>query len=156
MVPEGRGLFADMSVLDNLRMGTCSRCPSRREQRRRLEEICVLFPVLQERLHGKAGTLSGGQQQMLAVGRALMADPRVLLLDEPSTGLAPLLVADIFRKLRLLKQRGMTIILAEQHVREALRTADRAYVIENGRIVLDGPSAELMDSPDVKKAYLGL
>ena len=114
-----------------------------------------LFPRLRERLDGRAGNLSGGEQQMLAIGRALMGRPRLLLLDEPSMGLAPLLVQEIFHTLRQLNGRGLTIFLVEQNVRQALKIADRAYVMENGKIVLSGPSAELFDNPKVIEAYLG-
>ncbi len=156
LVPEGRGLFPGMSVLDNLRMGGYAKRFSRVELNRRVEASAALFPALQERLAQKAGTLSGGQQQMLAIARALVGEPQVLLLDEPSTGLAPRLVAEIFGTLVKLKAAGLPIILAEQHVREALELADRGYVMANGRIVAEGTSAELLASGEIQKAYLGM
>lgn len=154
-VPEGRGLFPGMSVLDNLRMGGYPRKLRGAKLAGAISRTFELFPALSERLTDKAGNLSGGQQQMLAIAKALVSSPDILLLDEPSTGLAPLLVAEVFEKIEQLKQAGMTILLAEQNVQQALEVADRAYVLENGRIVLDGPAAEVMQSEDVKKAYLG-
>ncbi len=158
LVPEGRLLFPPMSVLDNLRLGAYLRY-RRREQRvliaEDLERVMALFPVLQERAVQPAGTLSGGEQQMLAIGRALMARPRLLLLDEPSMGLAPFLVRLILDTLVQLKQEGMTILLIEQNARAALQIADRGYVLENGQIVLEGAAADLLADQDVKRAYLG-
>lgn len=158
LVPEGRLLFPPMSVLDNLRLGAYLRY-RRREQRaliaEDLERVMALFPVLQERATQPAGTLSGGEQQMLAIGRALMARPRLLLLDEPSMGLAPFLVRLILDTLVQLKQEGMTILLIEQNARAALQIADRGYVLENGQIVLEGSAADLLADQDVKRAYLG-
>lgn len=156
LVPEGRGLFPGMSVLENLRMGGYARKLSRRQLTEKLEQQYALFPVLAERRTEKAGNLSGGQQQMLALARALIGTPDILLLDEPSTGLAPLLVAEVFEKIQQLKQAGITILLAEQNVQQALQAADRAYVIENGRIVLSGAASELIASDEVKRAYLGI
>jgi len=156
LVPEGRGLFPGMSVLENLRMGGYARELSRRQLAEKIEQMHTLFPVLAERPSERAGNLSGGQQQMLALARALVGSPDLLLLDEPSTGLAPLLVAEVFEKIAQLKASGLTILVAEQNVQLALQAADRAYVIENGRIVLSGPAAELMESDEVKKAYLGI
>lgn len=158
LVPEGRLLFPPMSVLDNLRLGAYLRY-RRREQRvliaEDLERVMALFPVLQERAAQPAGTLSGGEQQMLAIGRALMARPRLLLLDEPSMGLAPFLVRLILDTLVQLKLEGMTILLIEQNARAALQIADRGYVLENGQIVLEGSAADLLADQDVKRAYLG-
>ena len=156
LVPEGRGLFPGMSVLDNLRMGGYASRLAGRKLSGRIEQAYEMFPVLAERLSDKAGNLSGGQQQMLAIARALVGSPDILLLDEPSTGLAPLLVAEVFEKIQQLKESGMTILLAEQNVQMALETADRAYVIENGKVVFNGPASELMESDEVKRAYLGI
>ena len=156
LVPEGRGLFPAMSVLENLRMGGYARRLSRRQFADKLAQIYTLFPVLAERPQAHAGHLSGGQQQMLALARALVGTPEILLLDEPSTGLAPLLVAEVFEKIAQLKAAGITILLAEQNVQLALRAADRGYVIENGRITLSGPASELMASEEVQRAYLGI
>lgn len=158
LVPEGRLLFAPMSVLDNLRLGAYLRYRRRDQQAsiaEDLERVMALFPVLQERAGQSAGTLSGGEQQMLAIGRALMARPRLLLLDEPSMGLAPFLVRLILDTLVQLKQDGMTILLIEQNARAALQIADRGYVLENGQIVLEGAAADLLADQDVKRAYLG-
>ena len=155
LVPEGRGLFPAMSVIDNLKMGLYGRKCGSGEWKKRLDKMCADFPVLGEKLGQKAGSLSGGQQQTLALARALISDPQVLLLDEPSTGLAPKLVADIFSLILKLKGEGKTIILAEQHVQEALHAADRAYVMKTGKIVLDGPAAQLLESKEIRSAYLG-
>ena len=158
LVPEGRLLFAPMSVLDNLRLGAYLRY-RRRDQHSSiaedLERVMELFPVLRERSGQPAGTLSGGEQQMLAIGRALMARPRLLLLDEPSMGLAPFLVRLILDTLVELKAEGITILLIEQNARAALQIADRGYVLENGQIVLDGAAVDLLADQDVKRAYLG-
>lgn len=156
LVPEGRLLFPPMSVLDNLKLGAYRRY-LRREAgiEEDMEGVLGLFPVLRERSRQQAGTLSGGEQQMLAIGRALMAKPRLLLLDEPSMGLAPFLVRLILDVLVHLKERGMTVLLVEQNARAALQIADRGYVLENGKVVLEGTGADLLADQDVKRAYLG-
>lgn len=155
LVPEGRGLFPGMTVLDNLRMGGYARHLKARQLDRRVEQACAVFPVLSERLSERAGHLSGGQQQMLALARALVGQPKALLLDEPSTGLAPLLVTEVLQKIQQLKSSGLAILLAEQNVQGALRISDRAYVMKTGRVALDGPAAELMKSEEINQAYLG-
>ncbi|MBX3634491.1 MAG: ABC transporter ATP-binding protein [Rubrivivax sp.] len=150
-VPEGRQVFAALSVEDNLLLGAYARGSAAT-----LDEVWTMFPVLRDKRHESAGMLSGGQQQMLAIGRALMADPRLLLLDEPSMGLAPLLVAEIFGHVAALKARGTTTLLVDQNARAALGIADRGYVMETGRIVLEGPAQQLLRDPQVREAYLGL
>jgi len=152
-VPEGRQIFGRLSVAENLRLGAYQRRDGEIEQDR--EWIFSLFPVLKERQGQVAGTLSGGEQQMLAIGRALMSRPRLLLLDEPSLGLAPLVTEMIFDVIKKLQTKGITILLVEQNAYQALELADRAYVLETGRVKLAGPSAELMEDPEIKKAYLG-
>ncbi len=157
-VPEGRLVFSPLSVEDNLRLGAYTR--SRFRQRARiaedLETMFAMFPVLRQRRAQAAGTLSGGEQQMLAIGRALMARPRLLLLDEPGMGLAPLVVKDIFRHIVELRDRlGLTVLLVEQNARSALKIADRGYVLENGRVILQGTADELLANRDVQRAYLG-
>jgi branched-chain amino acid transport system ATP-binding protein len=156
LVPEDRGLFPRMSVLDNLRMGGYAPRCGRRALVQRIEEVERRFPVLRERRQDPAGTLSGGQQQTLALARALIGVPAVLLLDEPSTGLAPRMAAEMFETIRQMRDHGMTILLAEQNVQAALRVADRAYVLQTGKIVLEGPSAKLMETEEIKRAYLGM
>jgi len=153
-VPEGRGIFANLSVLENLKLATWSR-KDRPNLRRDLERVFSLFPRLAERQNQLAGTLSGGEQQMLAVARALMTRGRIMLLDEPSMGLAPVLVREIFQTLREINAAGTTILLVEQNARQALKLAHRGYVLETGRITLAGAAQELMDHPKVKAAYLG-
>ena len=153
-VPEARQVFAPLSVDDNLRLGAFRRHTA--DSPRDLDRIYHLFPALAERRAQTAGNLSGGQQQMLAMGRALMSNPRLLLLDEPSMGLAPVLVDQILDTVVNLRKDGVTILLVEQNVNAALAIADRAYVLETGRIVLAGPSATLADDPRVREAYLGL
>jgi branched-chain amino acid transport system ATP-binding protein len=140
-----------LPVEDNLRLGAFAR-----GSRDALEDVIAMFPALGPKRRTPAGTLSGGQQQMLAIGRALMASPRLLLLDEPSMGLAPRLVAEIFAQIAALKARGTTILLVDQNARAALAIADRGYVMETGRVVLDGPARRLLDDPQVQQAYLGL
>jgi branched-chain amino acid transport system ATP-binding protein len=153
-VPEGRQVFGPLAVEDNLRLGAYTR--PRSDDAGSLESVYAMFPMLRERGRQAAGMLSGGQQQMLAMGRALMARPRLLLLDEPSMGLAPRLVEEVFARIAELKRRKTTIFLVDQNARAALAVADRAYVIETGRIVLSGTGAELLASPQVQTAYLGL
>jgi branched-chain amino acid transport system ATP-binding protein len=153
-VPEGRQVFGPLCVEDNLRLGAYRR--GRRTHERTLERVYALFPALAERRRHAAGTLSGGQQQMLAIGRALMAEPRLLLLDEPSMGLAPRLVAEIFGCVRRLRAADTAVLLVEQNARAALAIADRAYVLETGRIVLAGTGQALAADPGVRAAYLGL
>jgi branched-chain amino acid transport system ATP-binding protein len=150
--PEGRRIFANLTVLENLQMGAW---PRRAEQAANLERVLALFPRLRERLAQPGGTLSGGEQQMLAIGRALMAGPKVLLLDEPSLGLAPLLVRQIFEIVREINAQGITVVLVEQNAHQALRVAKRAYVLETGALALSGDAAELARDPRVRRAYLG-
>jgi branched-chain amino acid transport system ATP-binding protein len=152
--PEGRQVFSGLTVAENLRLGAVQRRDPA-EIDADLERVYTLFPRLKERSTQKAGTLSGGEQQMLAIGRALMARPRLLLLDEPSLGLAPLMVDRIFEVIARLKEEGSTILLVEQNAHMALEVADRAYVMETGRIKLSGPAAELAANADVERAYLG-
>jgi len=154
-VPEGRQVFAPLSVEDNIRLGGFAqrKVPGWIEEE--LERMYDLFPILKEKRHQAAGTLSGGQQQMLAMARALLGKPRLLLLDEPSMGLAPLLVADIFRVVHELNEKGVTILLVEQNAKAALGIANRGYVLETGKVVLTAPAAELLEDEAVQKAYLG-
>jgi branched-chain amino acid transport system ATP-binding protein len=152
-VPEGRAVLKRMSVLDNLRMGAYVRTDS--EIARDIDAVMARFPALAERRHHLAATLSGGEQQMLAIGRALVARPRLLLMDEPSLGLAPRLVTRIFLTLRELREEGKTILLVEQNARQALQVADYAYVMERGRIVLSGTGESLLNTPEVQRTYLG-
>ncbi len=152
--PEGRQVFAPMSVEDNLRLGAYTR-PAR-EARDSLAEVYELFPILRERRSQAAGTLSGGQQQMLALGRAMMSKPKLMLLDEPSMGLAPLVVEEIFRIVKMLKEAGVTILMVEQNARAALAIADHAYVLETGRATIDGVGADLLANDEVRRAYLGM
>lgn len=152
--PEGRKIFGRMTVRENLDMGAFNR-KDREGIRADLEHVLTLFPRLRERLHQDGGTLSGGEQQMLAIGRALMSRPRILLLDEPSMGLAPILVDQIFEIIKNINQEGTTILLVEQNAQVALSIANRGYVLETGSIVLEGPAQELLHSPQVKEAYLG-
>jgi branched-chain amino acid transport system ATP-binding protein len=153
-VPEGRQLFTPLSVDDNLRLGAWSRRSA--DLATDLAEVYAMFPMLTPMRDKPAGALSGGQQQMLAIGRALMAKPRLLLLDEPSMGLAPMLVEQIFATIRDLKRTGMTILLVEQNARAALKAADRAYVLESGRITASGSAVEIEGDPRVREAYLGV
>jgi branched-chain amino acid transport system ATP-binding protein len=153
-VPEGRQLFPEMTVLENLHIGSYSRV-ARPQRDKNLTRVYELFPILEERKNQLAKTLSGGQQQMVAIGRGLMANPKVMIIDEMSLGLSPLIVSDLFRVLHEIKDRGITILLVEQNVWQTLHEADRAYVIETGRIVLSGNALDLMDEEDVKNAYFG-
>ena len=153
-VAEGRATLTTLTVRENLELGAYSR-RDRGDRAADMDHVYSLFPVLKDRAGGLAGNLSGGEQQMLAIGRALMAKPRVLLLDEPSMGLAPIIVQGIFRTLRDINRAGLTIFLIEQNVRQALKIADRAYVIETGHIVLSGTGRELLVNPKVQEAYLG-
>lgn len=153
-VPEGRQIFSELSVVENLKMGAYSR-PRGENPQPDIERIFALFPRLGERKDQKGGSLSGGEQQMLAMGRAMMAHPKLLLLDEPSMGLAPVVVADIFKNIRQLHDEGITIVLIEQNAKMALKNSDRAYVIENGVITLSGAAKELAENEEIRKAYLG-
>lgn len=152
--PEGRKIFARLTVEENLELGAFAR-KDKLGIREDMNRVMDLFPRLRERLHQRGGTLSGGEQQMLAIGRALMSRPRILLLDEPSMGLAPLLVEQIFRIIENINEQGTTILLVEQNAHVALSIANRAYVMETGVIVLEGPAAEVLASPQVREAYLG-
>lgn len=155
-VPEGRRLFASMSVLDNLRLGAFRRKDvSRAAVARDIDRVMQAFPRLRERSRQYAGTLSGGEQQMLAIGRALVAAPKVVLLDEPSMGLAPKLVAEVYSIIKALRAEGRTMLLVEQFANVALGVADLAYVLENGRVVLSGKAAELLSNPRMREAYVG-
>ncbi len=151
-VPEGRRIFANLSVRENLQMGSYLRPETEQEG---MERVFGLFPRLSERLSQRGGTLSGGEQQMLAIGRALMAEPKLLLLDEPSLGLAPLLVQQIFGIIRAINEQGTTVVLVEQNARQALRIAQRAYVLETGALAIEGSAAQLARDPRVREAYLG-
>jgi branched-chain amino acid transport system ATP-binding protein len=155
IVPEGRRLFVQMTVLENLELGSfTARAKPHRAQS--LGQVLALFPALEAKLKSPAGSLSGGQQQMVAIGRALMARPSLLLLDEPSLGLAPLIVQDVFRAVREINATGTSVLLVEQNVAMAMQLAHRAYVMEEGRIVAEGQAEELMARPEIQKAYLGL
>jgi branched-chain amino acid transport system ATP-binding protein len=154
-VPEGRLLFPEMTVMENLEMG-CFSLRARKDFKNSLEEVIRLFPILTERQQQLAGTLSGGEQQMLAIGRGLMARPTVLMLDEPSLGLAPLVVEEIIETIKTIRTRGTAILLVEQNVLHALSISDRAYILENGGVVMEGQGEELLKNEEVKKAYLGL
>ncbi len=153
-IPEGRRLFADMTVRENLLLGGYT--ASRHALDERLARVFAWFPRLEERRGQLAGSLSGGEQQMVAIARGLMAEPSLLMLDEPSLGLAPKLVAQVAEMIRTIRDRGITVLLVKQNARLALELSDRAYVLQTGRITIDGPSAELLNHPDVRTAYLGL
>ena len=154
-VPENRRLFARMTVEDNLRMGAYV-AAARLKFRQRIDFVYQLFPRMAERRHQFAGTLSGGEQQMCAIGRALMSDPRLLLLDEPSAGLAPVVVQQVFELVRRIRANGLTVLIVEQNVRQVLRVVDRAYLLEAGTIRASGTSAEMLASDTIKQAYLGV
>jgi branched-chain amino acid transport system ATP-binding protein len=154
LVPEGRKVFAPLTVLENLRIGAFSRT-GQGNVAKDIEWVFSLFPRLQERKDQHAGTLSGGEQQMLAIGRALMARPRVLLLDEPSLGLAPIIIRDIFAELRRINEEGVSILLVEQNARQALLLSRRAYILQTGRLLKEGNSKDLLADPEIKAAYLG-
>lgn len=153
-VPEGRRVFADMTVMENLELGAYLR-KDKSKVKEDFDRVFDLFPRLKERRQQPAGTLSGGEQQMLAIGRGLMSDPRILLLDEPSMGLAPLLVREIFHIIKEINAQGVTVLLVEQNARMALSVADQAYVMENGRVVFSGPAQSIANNDEVRQAYLG-
>lgn len=152
-VPEGRRVFSGLTVLDNLKVGGY-RFPSRSLQEK-LDRVFKLFPILEERKNQQAGTLSGGEQQMLAIGRGLMSEPQLLLLDEPSLGLAPIIINQVFQLIQEIRDMGITILLVEQNARRALEICDKAYILENGEIRMEGTGAELLNSPQIIAAYLG-
>ena len=153
-VPEGRHIFPNLSVRENLELGAYRRGKANRA--RNVEKVTGIFPRLKERFAQKAGTLSGGEQQMLAIGRGMMAEPELLILDEPSIGLSPLLVEEMFTLISRLNADGLPILLVEQNVLQSMEIAGRAFVMENGEITLSGPASELMDNPELKRSYLGL
>jgi branched-chain amino acid transport system ATP-binding protein len=153
-VPEGRRIFPNLSVGDNLDLGSYRRARVRRADNR--DRVFAIFPRLRDRLAQRAGTLSGGEQQMLAIGRGLMAEPRLLILDEPSLGLSPLLVEELFALIARIAREGLAVLLVEQNVVESLEVAQRAYILEQGRFVLAGPAAEIAADPQLKRAYLGM
>ena len=154
-VPEGRGIFPGMTVLENLEMGKFNRKDRKDEMEEDLGRVYTLFPRLKERASQAGGTLSGGEQQMLAMGRALMARPKVLLLDEPSMGLAPQMIANIFRIITEINKQGVTILLVEQNAQQALQRADRAYILETGNVTKEAAASDLLNDPAVREAYLG-
>lgn len=153
LVPEGRAILSKMTVLENLEMGAFQRRDH--EVKQDIDKVMDRFPILRERVNQLGGTLSGGQQQMLAIARALMSRPKLLLLDEPSMGLAPLIIADIFRIIREINEEGTTVLLVEQNVRQALKVAHKGYVLETGKLIASGSSHDLLNDPKVKEAYLG-
>jgi branched-chain amino acid transport system ATP-binding protein len=154
-IPEGRRIFPDMSVLDNLLIGSYS-SGARAKRTQNLKKVYEHFPKLEERKKQIAKTLSGGEQQMLAIGRGLMADPKLMLIDEMSLGLAPIIIDELFRALKAIKERGITLLFVEQNVRRTLQEADRAYILETGRVALSGNAADLCEEDQVKKAYFGV
>lgn len=153
VVPEGRRVFARLTVEENLAMGGFF--TDKGDYQEQMDKVLALFPRLKERFHQRGGTMSGGEQQMLAIGRALMSKPKLLLLDEPSLGLAPIIIQQIFEIVEQLRRDGVTVFLVEQNANQALKIADRAYVLENGRVVMQGSGAELLVDPKVRDAYLG-
>ncbi len=153
-IPEGRRIFSEMRVLENLKMGAYTR-KDREEIEDSIEKIYKRFPRLEERKNQLAGTMSGGEQQMLAMGRALMSKPEIVLMDEPSMGLSPIFVNEIFDIIKQMRREGVTVLLVEQNAKKALSVSDRAYVLENGKIVMQGRASEIMDDESIKKAYLG-
>ncbi|MBB6509973.1 branched-chain amino acid transport system ATP-binding protein [Rhizobium soli] len=153
-VPEGRKIFPNLTILENLELG--GYCRPKRVRAGNIEKVFSIFPRLKERTRQFAGTLSGGEQQMLAIGRGLMSEPKLLILDEPSLGLSPLLVEEMFSLIRRLSDDGLPIMLVEQNVMQSLELASRAYILENGSVALSGDAAELRDNPELKRAYLGL
>jgi len=154
-VPDGRRLFTQMSVEENLVMGSL-RGEAKARRAETIERVYTLFPRLRERRSQLTGTLSGGEQQMVAIGRGLMSLPKIMMFDEPSLGLAPILVSEIFRMIRMVNEEGVTVLLVEQNVKQTLAMCHRAYVLENGRIVMEGTGAEMLSDPKVKEAFLGL
>lgn len=156
LVPEDRGLFGGMTVEENLRLGAFRLRLDSKGLKETMEDIWEIFPALKDRLNQEVRTLSGGEQQMLAIAKGLMSNPRLMLMDEPSVGLAPRLVQEIFSRIDILRQRGVTLLLVEQNVHHALDCADRGYVLERGRIVIEGPCQELKANEEIKKAYLGV
>ena len=153
LVPEGRAILSSMTVLENLEMGAYHR--NDKDIKKDIEEVMARFPILKERKEQLGGTLSGGQQQMLAIARALLSKPKLLLLDEPSMGLAPLIVADIFKMIREIKENGTTVLLVEQNAKQALKVADYGYVMETGKIIINGQAADLLEDTRIVEAYLG-
>jgi branched-chain amino acid transport system ATP-binding protein len=154
-VPEGRRVFPDLSVRENLNLGAYL-ARAKRERAESLERVFALFPILGERANQRAGTLSGGEQQMLAIGRGLMLRPKLIMLDEPSLGLAPIMVEAAYRGIEAIHQQGVAVLLVEQNLQLALNFADRGYVLESGRVVLEGPARELLENPRIKASYLGM
>ena len=154
LIPEGKRLFTQMTVKENLFLGAYNR-HARNSLARNLDWVLEIFPRLKERKNQKAGTLSGGEGQMVAIGRGLMANPKLLILDEPSTGLAPLLITNVFEAIKKIKEEGITVLLVEQNVVHALKTSDRALILENGRLILEGDAREILDRTDLSKFYFG-
>lgn len=154
-VPEGRKLFTEMTVLENLELGAYTP-EARKNKKKNLEWVFHLFPILKERQKQLVGSMSGGQQQMVAIGRGLMAEPKLLIMDEPSIGLSPLLTKQVFEIIKTIKEQGVTVLLVEQNLDQALAMSDYAYVVEHGRVIMSGTGKELMNNDDLKKAYLGM
>ncbi|MDZ7696321.1 MAG: ABC transporter ATP-binding protein [Deltaproteobacteria bacterium] len=154
-VPEGRQIFPSLSVKQNLLLGTYANRLKTEAQKRRIEEAFGLFPVLKKKFNGKAGSMSGGEQQMLAIGRSLMSSPKMILFDEPSLGLAPLVVRDIFRTIRQLREENMSLMVVEQNAKSTLRIADRAYILETGKVVKEGLAKDFLEDEEVRRRYLG-